>query len=726
MAAYAHSINDHGVRHDLVDHLRSVAALAAEFATPLGAKDLGYVLGLWHDIGKFSPAFQAYLAACEAEPNAHPRKVDHKAAGSFLADGELGILSLLIRGHHGGLDTRDGTRTWLADHKNDAGARDALTQAQQAIPDLHPSAQPGFPPNAVAAPTGAELFLRLLFSALVDADYLDTERHFSSGMAAMRLAGYDLEPLWERFAVGQREVARAKAGALQETREAIFRACVASAEQPTGVFRLAVPTGGGKTLSGMAFALRHAMRHGQKRVIVAVPFISITTQTADVYRHAFADNDTTEPIVLEHHSAVEGRRDEDGDPHRTEVWRRLASENWDAPIVVTTTVQLFESLFANETSPTRKLHRLANSVIIVDEVQSLPVHLLGPILDAVKELAAHYNTSVVLSTATQPAFDEIQEFSKVEARDIIPSGFQQESTLKRVEYVWKLDPQLPWSEVASLMAAAPRSLAIVNTKKDAIALLDALDDSNALHLSTLLCGAHRHKVIDEVKRRLQAGEPCRLVSTQVVEAGVDLDFPIVLRALAPLEAIIQAAGRCNREGKLRRGQVIVFLPVDGGMPPGYYRTATQTTLTLLNSGNRQPDEPDLLQNYFHRVYQSVPTDRERIQPDRSRLEYPTVARKFRMIEDDTESVIIMQYGTDDDRSRVGRLVKQLRRGTPSGRELLRMLQPYTVSLRKREAEKYRRRGNIAEIQPGLGEWLGEYDPIRGLVADVLDIERLVI
>jgi CRISPR-associated endonuclease/helicase Cas3 len=722
--AYAHSLNAAGKRHDLVDHLTAVASLAARFAQDLGAEELGRYAGIWHDLGKFHPAFQEYLRSCEANPLARGHGPDHKGAGALLASRHFaGLSALLIQGHHGGLRAPADLKTWLAEKEKDAASRYALELATAAIPDLEPVSQLALPEHVLRDPRSAELFLRLVFSALVDADYLDTERHFRAEQAAERHgASRSVAELWDCLEGHQRRFSGEPSDAVSRARRDVYEACVAAAESPPGLFRLTVPTGGGKTLSGMAFALRHALRHGHQRVIVAVPFITITEQTADVYRSIFGADS-----VLEHHSAA-GRGDlQSEDFHSQEVYARLAAENWDAPVIVTTTVQLFESLFANRTSACRKLHRLARSVIILDEAQALPTHLLGPILDALRELCAHYGATVVISTATQPAFEAIPEFAAIPATEIVPAPARFFQALKRVNYEWRTDPALAWPEVADMMRGGSQALAVVNTKKDAMALLDALNDSEALHLSTLLCGAHRRQVIAEVKQRLQADEPCRLVSTQVVEAGVDIDFPLVLRAMGPLDAIIQAAGRCNREGLLpAKGRVIVFRPAEGGMPMGAYRAGVGVTGALIGAGGVDPDDPDVSRKYFRRLFEIVDTDRERIQDLRAALDYPEVSRRFRMINDDTETVAITGYGSEDERLRVRRLLDRLRQGAPEARFIYRQLQPYLVSLRSREAEKYRRDGFIAEVAVGMGEWHGAYDPVRGLVARDLDPDDLVI
>jgi CRISPR-associated endonuclease/helicase Cas3 len=566
------------------------------------------------------------------------------------------------------------------------------------------------------------MFFRLLFSALVDADYLDTESHFRDGRSALRGSQMSMGELLAELTRHVEDLPTGQNREVAAVRRAVYMSCLNASEKDSGVFRLAAPTGAGKTLAGMAFALSHAAAHAQKRVVVAVPFISITEQTADVYRTVFERPDRTE-VVLEHHSGVYA--DDDGENfHPSSVWSRLSAENWDAPIIVTTTVQLFESLFSNRPSRCRKLHRLANSVIIIDEAQALPAHLLRATLDGIRELTEHYGTTVVISTATQPAFEVIPEFKKVPAVDILTDAPSHFDALRRVEYEWHINPPLGWDEAARRLAAEPRALAVVNTKRDALALLEALNDPGALHLSTLLCGAHRRAIIAQVKGRLDGGQSCRLVTTQVVEAGVDIDFPFVMRALGPLDSIIQAAGRCNREGLMERGRVIVFRPAEGGTPPGTYRTGADVTASLLAGGDLDPDDPTVSSRYFRLLFTSVETDRERIQPLREALDYPRVAERFRMIDDDTESVVITSYGSEEEQRRVRRWLEELAEGTPQARQVRRNLQPYLVPVRRREAESFIRTGLIRPISAGLGEWMGEYDRRCGLAGRDLDIRIL--
>ena len=715
--AIAHTKNSLGHTHDLGAHLRTTSDLAAVFAEPFDAGEMARLLGLWHDLGKFHPRFQQYLNAHDSGEQWVGPSPDHKAAGSDLASRHLHIAAMVIQGHHGGLKSPQQFKAWLAEKCGDPriSVQESLDLAKDAIPNLEPAAQVT-PPPFLKDRKSLEFFLRFLFSCLVDADFLDTESHFDGQKSEMRGRGPSMEDLWERFRRSQERLMESASpdGQVNRVRNTVFEHCLEAAEQPPGMFRLAVPTGGGKTRSVMGFALRHALRHGLDRVIVAVPFISITEQTASVYRDIFESEYNLHTAVLEHHSAAYSDDSEEGDLAECQQQTRLASENWDARIIVTTTVQLFESLFSNRVSKARKIHNLARSVIVLDEAQGIPGRLLEPVLDALRQLCENYGTTVILSTATQPAFESIPIFESVDARDIVPDASRHLDAMQRVRFEWRIDDPVDWSDLAREITTTPQALCIVNTKKSAMDLLAAVDSPDALHLSTDLCGQHRLDVIEEVARRLKSGEPCLLVSTQVIEAGVDLDFPVVFRALGPLDSIIQAAGRCNREGRLDEGRVIVFQPTEESLPPGQYTTATQTARALVSQHGGAVDDPAVTHEYFRRLFESINTDRENIQSTRERLDFPEVAARFRMIDDDTDSVIITEYGSSAKRSLVERDLAALRSGRGNRRAVMRRLQPFIVNVRSSQLARIRHQGLISEVGDGVWEWLGSYDRIRGI------------
>jgi CRISPR-associated endonuclease/helicase Cas3 len=719
LVVYAHSKNPAGHRQDLQAHLRDVATIAAKHAASIGASELAYYAGLLHDIGKFNPAFQHYLLDAELYPSAKRRGPDHKGAGTILA-GSLNLdpLAYLIKGHHGGLPSHAELKDWLNDCKNKPEVREAIEAAKRVIPELR-TAPVNLIPQHIRTEHEAEFFMRLLFSALVDADFLDTERHFTAGQASFRVGGPDLVTLWQEFKAAQGEFSTRPRTLVNIIRDEVYQHCLQAAELEPGFFRLTVPTGGGKTRSSLAFGLCHALKYELKRIIYAIPYTSITEQTANDFRSLFADD----RAVLEQHSGITVP-DDPNNLSLGEIWRRLASENWDAPLIVTTTVQLFESLMACTTSKCRKLHNIASSVIILDETQMLPTQLLTTILDVLQQLVKYYSVTVVLCTATQPALDQRYDFPGLTGiREIIPDPGELFTKLKRVQYQWpQQGERWTWQQVVDRVREEQQVLTIVNTRKDALKLLDALkpagelEDPSVLHLSTYMCGAHRRMVLKEVRHRLKIEEPCRLISTQVIEAGVDVDFPLVLRAIGPLDRVVQAAGRCNREGNLSVGLVIVFDPVEGGIPPGPYRTGTDTTQVLLQRSTIDVDDPSVYQEYFEQYYRYLDLDTYGVQARRKSFDYPKVAELFRMIADDTTPVVV-EYSEPGEPEHVTRLLDELKKHPARTRDYLRSLQPYMVNLRSKELTFAQQRGLVTEMLPGLWRWQGRYDAVRGIVLD---------
>jgi CRISPR-associated endonuclease/helicase Cas3 len=718
-AFYAHSENESNEWQGLTDHLQAVASQTAEFASAFDASDLGYWVGLWHDVGKFSTEFQSYLR--RKRPS-----VDHRRAGARLAKQHcLDAAAILIQGHHGGLQSRQDYLDWLddPDRAKPECEIQAARRARQFIDKLTPKTEVALPNDVEKNVFEFEIFMRLLFSALVDADFLDTEAHFNSIAAKSRIPPIQIPALWEKFEAAHRELdASGEYSPVNVVRKELYTACLAAADGPPGMYKLTAPTGTGKTLSAMAFALRHAKRHGLQRVIVATPYISITQQTAAVYRAAFQN---LGHAVLEHHS---GNFELDREESRIgSESAKLAAENWGASVVVTTAVQLLESLFGNKPSRSRKVHRLAGSVLIFDEAQALPTHLLKPTLSALRALTTVGRSSVVLSTATQPSFESIPAFRDINSREIAPELRRNVEPLRRVHYEWRLGERWSWGRVAEEMQSMKQSLVIVNTRKDAMDLLDAFGDNDTLHLSTRLCGAHRLAVIEKVKLLLENDLPCRLVATQVVEAGVDLDFPLVLRAIGPLDSIIQAAGRCNREGELDGlGRVVVFLPKRRQLPGGSYKTATDITEALVNEDGFYWQNPEAMAAaYFSRLLGAVSLDREGIQGLRKKFDFNAVAQKYQLIEPGGEPVAVTTYGTKAKRRQVTHWLNQLNQGRANRRKLRRLLQPYLVNLYPGEAAEYRAQGLLSGEPHSTIEPWPEYDEIRGLISPKRTHEALI-
>lgn len=706
------------VDHPLAEHLQAVAALAAEFAEHCGA-DWARLAGLWHDLGKYQPRFQRYIRTVNgleahietALDGGGSGRVDHSSAGALHALDRFGtrgrILAYLIAGHHCGLDNwHDG----LGPRLDRPAKRTLLDAAKSALTDtsLLDAEQPRSPVPGGREAGGFALWLRLLFSCLVDADFLDTEAFMQPQRPAARDGFPALTALLPAFdAYMQHKQRTAAAGPVNTVRAEVLAWCRAAASQPPGVFTLNVPTGGGKTLASMAFALEHARHHGRhRRVIHVIPYTSIIEQTADVFRAIFPE------AVVEHHASVEVSAEQE------DARSRLACENWDAPVIVTTTVQLFESLFAARTSRCRKLHNLIDSIIVLDEAQLLPVALLQPILDVLRLLTRHYGVTLLIATATQPALasqswfgGELRGLDAV--HDIVADPAALQQRLDRVRYRWPADfnQRCDWPTLAATLAGHDAVLTVVNRRADAAALYRLLPSEGRVHLSALMCGAHRARVIDDIRARLQARcdarapAPLRVVSTQLVEAGVDFDFPRVYRALAGLDSIAQAAGRCNREGQMPHGEVVVFVPPQPA-PRGLLRNAEQITISQI--GEQAPSTllPEAFRQFFARLYRERPLDARDIatmlEPDNQLgVRLRDAAEAFRLIdnEDSGYRTIYVRYRPDGDES-IDIWLAQLRRDGPQ-RWLMRSLQRYAVSLPPWHFRQLLERGDLEELRPDI-------------------------
>ena len=725
--------------HPLEEHLAGVAEQAAGFATVLNASPWGKLAGRWHDLGKFNPEFQNYIrreSGLERE-QAHlengPGRVDHSTAGAIHAVETLGlpgrILAYLIAGHHAGLPDWEKLEQGTGGALRERLERRELLEKTLAA-DLPAELLEAEPPplNIPGGRSGFALWVRMLFSCLVDADFLDTESFMDGERAGLRGGYPDLESLRARF---DRHMDALMEGApdtpVNRLRADILRQCRERAADTPGFFSLTVPTGGGKTLSGMAFALDHAIAHGKRRIVHVIPYTSIIEQTADIFRDIFGE------AVVEHHSSL--------DPDRETARSRLATENWDAPIIVTTSVQFFESLFAARTSRCRKLHNLVDSVVVLDEAQLLPPAFLQPILDALNLLVEHYGVAVVLSTATQPALETRKDsFGKTRLRglnkvhEIIdhPNALYAALERVRVRLPDDLNTGRDWIAIADEIARHDSVLAIVNTRRQAREL-HALLPKGTIHLSALMCGQHRSDVIADIKRRLADGESVRVVSTQLVEAGVDLDFPVVYRALAGLDSIAQAAGRCNREGRLKQGEVVVFVPPEPA-PPGVMQRAAAKTVSVLATNDGNPLARANFSHFFRLFYDETELDEKEIgrlltPGDGLEVQFRTAAKRFRVIDETGQTVLVRYYGDEDDRE-IDILLNTLRAEGPS-RWLMRKLQRYSVNVSDWHFRRLREDCQIEEIHPGIWaqmEGTTIYDATLGLAleADAPSASDLII
>ncbi|MHB1202996.1 MAG: CRISPR-associated helicase Cas3' [Acidithiobacillus sp.] len=722
--------------HDLANHLAGVAALAACHARKFGAEDWAHLAGLWHDLGKYRPRFQHYIRKvsgfdAEAHIKGEAGKAPHSTAGAILAcdrfDEAGRVLAYLIAGHHAGLyDWFGGLRERL----DSTDSRDELNEALAEYPPTDILDHGTFAPDLHAIPGGKEgfaLWVRMLFSCLVDADFLDTEAYMDAGKAEQRSNWPDVQTLLEQFdSFMARKTVAADPTPVNQLRADILRQCREKAHEAPGLFSLTVPTGGGKTLSSMAFALEHAKRYNKRRIIYVIPYTSIIEQTADIFRDIFGD------AVIEHHSNAEV--DPDHENHNS----RLACENWDAPIVVTTNVQFFESLFAAKTSRCRKLHNIVDAVVVLDEAQLLPPEFLQPILDVLNLLTRHYGVTAVLSTATQPAlatreyFDAKNNMRGLDGvREIMSDPDDLYRKLERVNVRLPADWNTPvsWDALASEISQHDSVLAIVNRRKDARELWELMPEGT-LHLSALMCGEHRSQTIRQIKVRLKDNIPTRVVSTQLVEAGVDVDFPVVYRALAGLDSIAQAAGRCNREGRLTehgmQGEVVVFVPPQPA-PPGLLRKGEDACRSVLHGHTGKPLKRALFARYFEKLYHACDLDAQgigellKVDGQTLAVNFRTAAEKFKLIQDEDSAPIIVRYrGLDGNDDTVDELLNTLRKHGPE-RWLMRKLQRYTVTVHTREVVKLLSQGDVEEATPGLyiqvSDWL--YHPDLGLNPDGL-------
>ena len=684
---YAH-LSEDGRKQLALAHLLCTALLCAQFAAKFGEKALGYWAGLLHDIGKFAKAFQKRLFY-------GGKKVDHSTAGAWESKAYLPI-SLCIIGHHSGLPdlggrTDKGKPTYFGRmNKAKSGQLEPYDAWKQEV-EL-PEAPKLEPKTALEL----DFLTRMLYSCLTDADFLDTEAFMSNGQVergggeAISVLADKLDRYTEGWFPPSNE--------LNTQRCAILRRCMEQGQdkqQMPGLYTLTVPTGGGKTVASLAFALHHAKTHGLERVIYVIPYTSIIEQTADQFRKILgAEN------VLEHHSGVTYDTQDEATPETQRLAR--ATENWDMPVVVTTAVQFFESIYSNRSSKCRKLHNLAKSVIIFDEAQMLPIPYLRPCVSAIAQLIGHYHATAVLCTATQPALNPLfAEFLPGRpATELCPAGTCDETIFRRVTFQTEIEKEMSWETVAEMLTQLPQVLCIVNTRKSAKHLYDLLgDQEDTFHLSTLMTPTHRRDVLEVVRGRLKAGLPCRVVSTSLIEAGVDVDFPTVFREVAGLDSILQAAGRCNRERKrAAQDSVVTVFQSETPIPPLFRMNVSAGEEVI----GRQEDiaSQAAITDYFTELLdlkgaraQDAKEILEQIQ--KAPLPFQTIAEQFKLIENDSKTIYI-PLGEGE------ALVQRLQTGERS-RTLFRKLGQYGVSIYETEFKALADAGDILPVDSGKGE-----------------------
>lgn len=723
------------------------------------------VAGLLHDIGKCSAAFQTYISE-----EASTAKVDHSTAGALEATRLFGpkighLLAFVIAGHHAGLADGEDLKIRLGkEPPSYAGWRDEVGPLI-GMAALRPTRRP-----TTSAECGLShaFLVRMIFSCLVDADRIETAAFYaeSGEVCADRVDPTPLLVLRDRLSTAMNAMTKKAANAaidggnerlqLARLRKTILDHAVAKAELIPGLFTMTVPTGGGKTLASLSFALEHAVAHGLRRVVYVIPFTSIIEQTAAVFREVLgpAPGLPNENDVLEHHATFDWERQlqQVGEAGRgTDPLERLqrATENWDAPVVVTTAVQFFESLFANRPSACRKLHNLAGSVIVLDEAQTLPLPILRPCLAALDELARNYSASIVVCTATQPAWRAQDEVLVTKAgrsfgldippdRELAPDPRGLFMAMKRVAVEHRRGPTEDDTIVARF-AVTPQMLCIVNSRRHAKALFDRIANlPGAIHLSTWMCPRHRRLVLERARADLKAGEPVRIVSTSLIEAGVDIDLPEVWRAAAGLDGVLQAAGRCNREFRLAAGRLVIFEPADAQAPQDL-KQAWQAGRAVLRR-HEDPQTLGAVAAYFRELYvnkgieafdaSTIPRDdggREAFpiltriaeRADTALFPFASIARAFRVIDDEMASVIVPWSSEAGDKE-AKTLLERIRAMKAPSRADLQRLQQYTVSVPKPARDRWLAGGALEAVHPRLGDAMlcftndDLYDPRCGL------------
>lgn len=724
MKYYAHSENNRNEKHSLSKHLHQTARFSESFACQENYKPIFCVTGLLHDLGKYQPEFQSYLAK-----GGERGSVPHSSWGAGYARLRRIIeASIAIDGHHKGLPDNS---VWKSDTEpfNRGEANGFENVVNTFISDAEVNEADIKKPDSLSfiEPSRREAFIRYLFSALTDSDWLSTEEHYERDTFKMRIG--TMLPIDKMINKLEEEFSKkSKEGEINQLRNDTRNQALQKADMPCGFYSLALPTGLGKTLTSVAWALRHAKKNDLERIIIVLPYINIIDQTAQVLKAIFG-----EEWVLEHHSSYnedeKDARDEAENCSLIQKRRELACENWDYSIIVTTTVQFFESLFSNRPSQCRKIHNIAESVVIFDEVQTLPKEVILPTLQMLKDVQAVMNASFLFCTATQPAFEKRQGFDGISP--IYPlidaPGVLYEKT-KRVNYrlLNDLNPIDYGRLLEAVSQEAGAALVIFNMKKAALEFYGCTKKlgnwEKKYHLSTAMCPSHRKEVIKNIRDDLEAKKKILVASTQLIEAGVDFDFPVVFRAMAPLEAVIQSAGRCNREGKLGQlgGKVFLFKIENGGMPDKTYAACAGHAEDLIKQDINQLHGHKIFNEYYAQVIRLyVDPDKYNINEARRQFNFKTVNDIYYIIRDTTEGLYVYNYS---DESR--RLLHSLQNKEFLSRDDYRKMQACTVQVYKHFIIH-----NAAMCKPmpqGFIVWYGNYDRETGISVAPIEADKMVV
>ncbi len=687
---YAHS-TDNPDKSDwqlLHDHLSKVAKISSDFAGDFNASEFAYAGGLLHDLGKYSSEFQKRLEGAKIH-------VDHATAGAREAERKYHtaysrILEYVITGHHGGLLNYGSNESGMVERLEKSILADYSPYMNEiTIPD-----QSAFriSLNPFPKKTGFcfSFFTRMIYSCLVDADSLDTEAFMSPEKSSLRGRYESFDILKHRFDEHMRiKISSSDDTQINKRRKEIYDRCLSKATLPPQMFSLTVPTGGGKTLASMGFALEHLKRNDLKRVFYIIPYTSIIEQNAEVFRKIFGYQN-----VLEHHSNFDPDKTDNGDIRSGKETLRLSTENWDMPIVVTTNIQFFESLFSNKRSRCRKLHNLAKSVIILDEAQMLPTGYLKPCLAALSELVRNYGTTVVICTATQPNLDDLLD-EGAKPFEIMSSPQTLYNSFRRVN-VTNLGA-LNDADLSERLRKQPQVLCIVNTRSHAKKLYDNLEESgNCYHLSARMCPVHRRELIAKIKDLLKEDKDCLVISTQLIEAGVDIDFPVVYRAMTGVDSIAQAAGRCNREGKVTAGEVYIFKSTEPWGKTTSWQSLVAEVGEMVLAGSGDALSPSTVSDYFRRLYhfkgdEGLDTKKilQSLEERGKEIAFPfeDIGSEFSIIEEGTKDIII-PYD-----KKAETIIQELRTSEFPWR-LIRQLQGYTVNIYPNEFRELERSHSI--------------------------------
>ena len=713
---FAHSENNQGEKHLLKNHLLETALSIKSFALSENLRELFYLAGLLHDVGKFQDGFQEYLE--KGKP-----KTPHAAIGAYIAHDMFKKylpLPFVIKGHHAGLPDKQDLVDDIKFYEDYSDLVNILkNRFNQTIGNIDAKRK-----IELTNSLELECLTRLLFSSLTDSDWLDTEKHFSKDKFETRKSqtlDYDnlLDSLKKEFAKLPIK------GKINELRTQAREEAAILASESTGFFSLQLPTGLGKTLTSVYWAILHAKKNKLKRIIIVLPYINIIDQTAVILKNVFGEEN-----VIEHHSGIIdddiNYADESSD-NRPESYKRLACENWDAPIIVTTSIQFFESLFSNKSFKCRKNHNIFESVVIFDEIQTLPKHLAEPTIVMLRNVATFKKTSFLFCTATMPAFAKRDDFDGIEAITPLiknPKIYFDETQRVQYKLLNELKPTTLEIVAENILKEHESYLVIVNTKAVAKELFQKIligeNTKQCYHLSTAMCPDHRKKTISHIIASLKNDRRIAVISTQLVEAGVDFDFPTVYRAMAPLDAVIQAAGRCNRNDKLQgmKGNVVLFKLEKQKMPDATYSACADITEVSIKDDIDTLYELDSFERYYKTVISLlVDADKYKINEERKNFNFKTVSQQYKIIDEATVPLFIAKYSVESNLL-LNELLYEVKHYRFINRDLYRKLQQYSVQVYPNFLTKYN--SQFEKIGDTILIWYGGYDLNLGLSPEEIE------